>query len=470
MATTPTERRGAASRGLAALESVPLLETIVKRRSRRFALGHFLDGPPFNYRSRHEPIPLTTEEEAIIAFAGAGISGFSYGELPYAEGQEPKTGHGYVMVNPIARTVPSADGVNSVVPFILNDEGAFHLRRPQSFTKDEIPGLVDLAERREFTALYERMRVRVSDVRPTLPGEPLFVPPFNRWSTNVPGSTYFVLVSEVTTLALTIIFLILSEELGYTLYDERNGYRPAGLKPFGKSKGGHLHDDPNTLMVGTVLDFESYIMELAGVEQGLMLQNFQLAAEALGLGSFPHYGAQKWRWFEELGFRTEPFTFARLLGRGRVGTALMKAVRKNPTIPVPLGLEVDGEVTIKPYCPPWYSSMEEAVHAFVDDKFAEGRGALADGSEHSAWKDPAGMQAQMGRYSQANIDAVVAFCEYVHRRYGRFLGTFGPLRNLMAFQVHHLDTEFYDRFFKPGAYREAHRDHFAVWHGEDRAG
>jgi len=190
----------------------------------------------------------------------------------------------------------------------------------------------------------------------------------------------------------------------------------------------------------------------------------QLAAEALGLGSFPHYGGQKWAWYEALGFRTEQFTFAKLLGRGRIATALMKAVGKNPSIPVPLGLEVDGTPVIKPYCPPWYGSMEEAVHAFVDAKFAEGTGLFRDGLAASAWKAPEEMQAGIGQYSQANIDAVVAYCEYVYGRYGRFLGTFGPLRNLMAFQVHHIDMEFYDRFYKPGAYTDAHRDHFALWH------
>ncbi len=454
-----------AERVRAALDSVPLLDTMLRRRSRRFALGSFLDGPPFDYRSGHEPVPLTMEEEAIIVFAGAGVTGFSLGELPYGPGQEENSGHGYIMVNQLARSIPSADGINAVVPFVLNDDGAFCIRRPQDFPKDQIAGLAERAGRREFLALYDEGRIRVADERPTIPRGPLYIPPFNLWSTNVPGSTYVVLVSELTTLALSVLFLVLGEEMGYFLYDERHGYRPAGLKSFGKSKGGHLHDDPNELLVGTVLDVESYVMELAGVEQGLMIQNMQLACEALGLGSFPHYGAQKWAWFEALGFRTEPFSFARLLGRGRVGTALMKAARKNPSIPVPLGLEVGGETVIKPFCPPWYSSMEEAVHAFVDAKFAKGKGIFRDGSDSSPWKSPREMQAGIGEYSQANIDAVVAFCEYVYGRYGRFPGNFGPLRNLMAFQVHHIDPEFYDRFYKPGAYTDAHREHFATWHG-----
>jgi hypothetical protein len=33
-------------------------------------------------------------------------------------------------------------------------------------------------------------------------------------------------------------------------------------------------------------------------------------------------------------------------------------------------------------------------------------------------------------------------------------------------QAQHIDTEFYDRFFRPGAYLPTHADHFRVWHPE----
>ncbi len=31
-------------------------------------------------------------------------------------------------------------------------------------------------------------------------------------------------------------------------------------------------------------------------------------------------------------------------------------------------------------------------------------------------------------------------------------------------QAHHLDLEFYDHFFEPGAYLETHANHMAKWH------
>jgi hypothetical protein len=34
----------------------------------------------------------------------------------------------------------------------------------------------------------------------------------------------------------------------------------------------------------------------------------------------------------------------------------------------------------------------------------------------------------------------------------------------MYLQAHHLDLEFYDRFYEPGAYLRTHAAHMARWH------
>ena len=48
--------------------------------------------------------------------------------------------------------------------------------------------------------------------------------------------------------------------------------------------------------------------------------------------------------------------------------------------------------------------------------------------------------------------------------YGQFPANYAPFRTLMAFQAHHIDTAFYDRFYVDGSYTEAHANHFAAWH------
>ena len=53
------------------------------------------------------------------------------------------------------------------------------------------------------------MRITLRDGRSEIPRELPFTPPFNKWSANIPGATYFVPVTEVTALYLTILFAAL---------------------------------------------------------------------------------------------------------------------------------------------------------------------------------------------------------------------------------------------------------------------
>ena len=39
-----------------------------------------------------------------------------------------------------------------------------------------------------------------------------------------------------------------------------------------------------------------------------------------------------------------------------------------------------------------------------------------------------------------------------------------PFRTVLAYQAHHLDVGFYDRFYRPGAYTETVAGHLAAWH------
>jgi hypothetical protein len=108
--------------------------------------------------------------------------------------------------------------------------------------------------------------------------------------------------------------------------------------------------------------------------------------------------------------------------------------------------------------------MEAAVRAFVADKFAPGTGIFRDAPAPSAFRDPAAIQAAIPEYSEANIAAVIGYCEYVMQHYGQFPANYAPFRTLMAFQAHHIDTDFYDRFYLDGAYTDAHKRHMAAWH------
>jgi hypothetical protein len=436
------------------LARYPLLDALIERRSRRFGGGMSLNGGPLAYNSAHTPKPLSLEEEAALAFAGCGITGFALAELPYESGDVPEAGGGNIMTHFVGRTVASGDAMHNITLFVINDEGVWMLRRPQDYPRDEISGLSQAAREHRLVDLYEKSRVRIAEGRHDVPRELPFVAPFNKWAANLPGTTYFLPVAECTALYINILLSAFGEEFGYFVVDERNRFKPPGTASFARSQGGHLHDDPREGRFATVGFLETWLDEFVAIEQGGMLQNLGLMTQALGLGGFPHFAAHPFIWFQALGFRMEEIPFSRTIGAGAVTKRLMKALGKDLPMPTAVGLERNDEVLIKPFCPPYYRNMEEAVLAFVDYKYAHGTGTFRDGGTATSWRDGASVQAGIPPYSDGAIAATIAYCEYVYERYGRFPANNGPFRTVLAHQAHHLDPDFYDRFYQSGALTE----------------
>lgn len=214
------------------------------------------------------------------------------------------------------------------------------------------------------------------------------------------------------------------------LWDVARGKERATLKG---TTGGRV------LTVGAL---EAALLQFCAVELGGVLQNLGLMAAALGLGGFPHWAAHPFIWCQELGFRMEPVPLDRL--------RCLPPSEGGPAMPNPVGLERDGRVLLAAYCPPYHPDMGRAVRAFIDFKFAAGRGTLRDGGAATAWRDGAAVQSGIPAYPEETVAAAVAYCEYVHGRYGRFPATSSPMHTLLAFQAHRLDGEFYERFYRPG--------------------
>jgi len=265
------------------------------------------------------------------------------------------------------------------------------------------------------------------------------VAPFNKYSANVPGTTYFLPVVELTSLYINVMLSFFDDEFAMFVLDDRNGYQPAGVAHLGRSAGGYLVDDPAQGRVATVSAMEGWICEFCAIEMGGILQNLGLMATALGLGGFPHFAAHP-AWLQALGFRTEAVGVSKLMG-------LPPGTQDLP-VDVAVGLEKGNEVLLKPFCPPYYKNMEEAVLAFVDYKYAPGQGTFRDGGAATAWKEGARVQGGIPKYADWTIAATIAYCSYLYERYGRFPATTGPFRTLLAFQAHHLDPDFYDRFYR----------------------
>jgi hypothetical protein len=256
----------------------------------------------------------------------------------------------------------------------------------------------------------------------------------------VPGTTYFLPIAELSALYINVLLSAFDHDFAFFLVDDRQGYQPAGIAQFARSAGGHLEDDPASGRVATISFIETWLCEFAAVEQGAMHQNLGLMSAALGLGGFPHFAAHPFIWPLALGFRMESVSFNKLIG------APVGAPGDLP-VPTPVGLEREGKVLIRPFCPPYYRDMEEAVLAFVEYKYAPGCGTFRDGGASTAWRDGKGVQSQIPRYSDEAIAATIQHCKYVFETYGRFPINGGPFRSLLAYQAHRLDPEFYSLYY-----------------------
>jgi hypothetical protein len=179
-------------------------------------------------------------------------------------------------------------------------------------------------------------------------------------------------------------------------------------------------------------------------EPAIIFQNMFLATEAMGLGGWMHCGIMSREIFEALGFR-----------------AIVP--RQVSALASPIGL--DG--IFEAYCPPYFSSMDAAVDAVLVP-------VLRARSTPAAPDQPPGPvpylisaaehRAGAVEISEEGIACTKAVCNYIYDTCGRFPGTVDAMHLMWLMQVHHLDTDYYDRFFRPGAYGKTHASHMAAWH------
>lgn len=440
------------------LEQYPLLDALLDRRSRRFGPGMKIESGPFAYTSQHPPLPLDEDEIAALAFAACGVTGYALADLAYGQGDG-----GNMLAGLLGRTVASPDAMNCISVVVTNDEATYLLKRPQDFAPSEYPALVELARQGELTELYRRSRVKLADGRAAPPVIPGYNFNINKWSLYAPGGTYFVPIAETTAIYINAVLEAFTEEMGIFVLDERANFMPAGIGKFAKSKGGHLTDDPKKQRVATIQAIELSLAEAGAIEQGMVLQNLGLMTQALGLGGFPNFARHEWGWFEAVGFRMGKMPGSKYLGASPLITTILGWLGRDQQISYPVGLERGSQVLLKPYCPPYYKTMREAVLAYVDYKFGS-QGIWRGGAAHSAWRDPAGATRQIPRVPDQAIEATIAYCEYIYQRYGRFPAYTSPFRTVLGYQATHVDVDFYDRFYRPDALSDTQRDH-GRWHG-----
>jgi len=431
-----------------------LLAALRNRRSRRFGLGMQIDGGPLAHKSRFAPKPLSEKEEAALAFAACGITGYALADLCYAPGAGAN-----IMAGLVGRTFAGGDAIHSVALAVTNDEATWLMKRPRDFSGDDLKELIEKARADEFTEIYQRSRVVLDKHRARTPSEPLFNINVNRWSAHAPGTTSFVPINDLTLLYINGLLNVLDETTGAFILDERAGFRPAGLGRFARSKGGHLEDDPAGGRVITTKHVELMVAEFVAVEQGMMLQNLALMTQAMGLGGFPSFANHETGWFDALGFRMQTMPASRYFGVNWLARSALRILGKDLPVSLPLALERDGALLLKPFCPPFFPTMRAAVEAVLELKF--GAGGVFDGKNGIApWKDSQRVCDGVPRISDVAFEATVAYCEYLWERYRRFPVHVGPFRTVLGFQAMHLDAEFYEKFYREDALSAAQREDF----------
>ena len=428
-------------KGFEAAWSYPLLEAVFKRRTRRIAFGAQIPGGPTQYQSKQAPLALDELEEALLVQAATGVSGFNLADLPFCDEQGRDMG-GNTMIQFAGRTWPSPCASHDTELFYWNDEGTYvmklHEVPPESLQTYET---VD--DRSRVLELHRKGAVKLFDGRPDYPHTYPTMLPFNIPTSDVPGSTIFLPVAD-TTFELINVLLLMSgwPDGGMAVIDPENGNRPAGCQRWiDEGMLNPLYAVPLT-----------YFGNVSQIESGFMIQNLLLAIQATGLGGWVHahpagqvlLGGTPLA--KGLGFRFITGTGGSTAGR-----------------PSPVGL--DG--VLEPYCPPYYPSMDAAVDAVVDGKFAPGGLYDPEGKPASAFQQHHEVVRGVPRYSDELVQCVKDICNYIYDTYGRFPSHVDAITTPGCWvQAHHLDLEFYDKFYEKGAYTESQRDHMSQWHSE----
>jgi hypothetical protein len=192
-------------------------------------------------------------------------------------------------------------------------------------------------------------------------------------------------------------------------------------------------------------------MIIPGTEQAIMLQNMYLALQAMGLGGWLFSASVGQYIMPLMGFRGEiPSKFGPI-------KPLDQSMGPAATI---VGL--DG--LFQSYRPPYYPDMGAAVQAIYDAKWGKS-GIYKEEGGPVALKDRQSLDRLVNKTPEWCLEATKAFCEYIWETYGRFPATAEPMEMNVWFQAHHLETDFYDEFYLPGAYHKAVKDHMGEWHG-----
>ena len=452
---------------IAALLRFPLIAAVNGRRSRRFPVGGSIPDGELAFTSSRPVQPLSEVERALVLAVVTGVTGWNFG-ISHHPGYAPALPNYPGSAG--GRTFPSAAGFHTTDFFFTDDSGTYFLSSRDAAPAGEVPvgvvpgggrggaldssdddssdghGLGDdrLDEDRlgddrfdvdawlgATTARYRKL----SPERLWLPREEPYLEGHNTWIANHPGSLLVIPVADLSQHLIANLAFFLQN--GYGVYDDVNGRPVPGA------------DDPSLRHAGDPypLSFvEQYSLAEASAELITGVYNGHLLLGAMGLGGWTFDGIDRLSVLGASGDRAVP------------GLRFHVEHDDRWPLPNPTGLTGVFETLARPHV----RDAAEAVQRFTERKFGPGGPFHPD--TPGPWRDTRGVRSSAAPYDERFVRLLTDEVRYIDETFGKVPGTVPTVHILNYLQAQHLDPDFYDHHFTPGAYLPAHRDHQHTWH------
>ena len=411
----------------------PLVESLTGRRSRRFCLGAEIPDGVLTFRSKHHSIPLSEIEQLLLLGAMGGVTGWHFGITRHAR-YAPKLPN--YCASPVGRTFPSAAGFITSELFYTDDNGTYFFPTRDFHPQKEIHDGSSEVDLQQFLSLHKKRIKKLSNKRLEIPRIEPFMEGHNTWIANHEGSTLLMPVGDLAQHMLANICYYTQN--GYPLYDDVARRHVPDIEKFSSIV------DVNKALPLSVIEQIS-LAELTA-ELSTSCYAGVLMLQAMGLGGWMYNGLDRHTILGASGDPNVP------------GLGFRYDTDDRWPLPNPTGLQG----VFEGYCPPHYSNMRDATEAFTKRKFGEG--GVYNSNTPGTWSDSPKVRGSANPYTEEFKECVALQAQYIYDTYGKFPATVQSIFCFMYVQAHHLDLDFYDHYFKPGAYLSTHKDHMKKWH------
>ncbi|MDR1185042.1 MAG: nitroreductase family protein [Coriobacteriales bacterium] len=360
--------------------------------------------------------PLSKAELALLCYAAAGYNGLIMNELMAIPAVSYLQG----------RTISSGDNSQKSQIVFTNDDGVF-LYKPRPTTK-----MVRIScpeELQEVVNAFDNEVIQLEGTKRELEmglmGGELEKPK---------GQTIFFPLIQPSDSLYKFAAISVVEGLGYYFTDDDGN--PIGDTSF--------IEKLNLTKKMPISEMGKQTHQWNVLEAGFITQNLLLAAESMGLAACPFAGF------------AEPV----ILG----GTPLTRGLRarfttdKNGALN-PVGIDGVCEAPVPPYI-----DVRDAVEASIRARFAEGGAYNKNTPSALTPENHVKFVEGTVQYTEDMIQYMRGVMGWVYDQNGRLPASAPSLSVPIGIYIAHVDVEFYEKYYRPGAINERHINHNALWH------